>query len=588
MRKKYLLTLLLAFFSYLSAMAAVSLEEAKTKVKDYVENTLMLDKYELFFNTSNISKVEILFDNSVSVPASSWVFFLDEQPTANWSHDASVIFVAKSSGNITRKKVSFFPKNISSWSKDLSQKKDLKRNNSFEENASIPDHLTFDSDGLLRPNQFSKTSRKCNNAYALIISGGIIPEKNYSRYWNDCSLIYQILVDIYGYDRNKIYVLMADGTSTEKDLYLLTKYKYISSPLDLNGDGTYDIQRSATKDNISWAFDQLASKMTSNDNLFIFTTDHGSRYNGLCLWDEQNLTTSQMLEQVRKLNNYNSISICMEQCYSGAFVNSLSNIDRLTICTAANATETSCGGTYGSYIDEYAYHWAMAMAQKESADTDNDTNISMLEAYKYAKNADGCSEHPQYWSDGCDGERLYLNGPLVDTKTLCCTLSSNALRKATSRITSTTKITRAKVDYQTYGNIILKSGFKVSDGAKFKGTILACRSSNTNGSLRSADIFDDFDYEEFEINPEITEIDDAVSEASGIEIYPNPTDGLLYINSSSTINKVIVADMTGKIIMDVNGGSDKVELDLSSNPKGIYVLKVISEDDSIVEKIVLE
>ena len=101
-------------------------------------------------------------------------------------------------------------------------------------------------------------------------------------------------------------------------------------------------------------------------------------------------------------------------------------------------------------------------------------------------------------------------------------------------------------------------------------------------------IFDDFDYEEFEINPEITDIDDAVSEVGGIEIYPNPTDGLLYINSSSTINKVIVADMTGKIIMDVNGGSDKVELDLSSNPKGIYVLKVISEDDSIVEKIVLE
>jgi hypothetical protein len=134
----------------------------------------------------------------------------------------------------------------------------------------------------------------------------------------------------------------------------------------------------------------------------------------------------------------------------------------------------------------------------------------------------------------------------------------------------------------------LKSGFKVSDGAKFKGTILACRSSNTNSSLRSADIFDDFDYEEFEIDPEITEIDDAVSEVGGIEIYPNPTDGLLYINSSSTINKVIVADMTGKIIMDVNGGSDKVELDLSSNPKGIYVLKVISEDDSTVEKIVLE
>lgn len=300
----------------------------------------------------------------------------------------------------------------------------------------------------------------------------------------------------------------------------------------------------------------------------------------------------------------------MVQCYSGAHIPALTKAKR-TIITAANSSESawSTGGISGYGF--FSRCWVEAMSGYNvsngstiNADTDGDNAISMLESYKYAVSHDkaaveGCwttengvqvlkYEHPQYWSNSCLGERQYLSGLLVDTKTLCCTLSSNALRKATSRITSTTKITRAKVDYQTYGNIILKSGFKVSDGAKFKGTILACRSSNTNSSLRSADIFDDFDYEEFEIDPEITEIDDAVSEVGGIEIYPNPTDGLLYINSSSTINKVIVADMTGKIIMDVNGGSDKVELDLSSNPKGIYVLKVISEDDSTVEKIVLE
>lgn len=152
-------------------------------------------------------------------------------------------------------------------------------------------------------------------------------------------------------------------------------------------------------------------------------------------------------------------------------------------------------------------------------------------------------------------------------------------------------VKKGKTTLLATSSLKLKTGFIVKSGAKFVGKKQArpCNySGNGPRSLRSADIDLEYDYEEFEIDPEITEIENAVSEAAGIEIYPNPTDGLLYINSSSTINKVIVADMTGKIIMDVNGGSDKVELDLSSNPKGIYVLKVISEDDSIVEKIVLE
>lgn len=585
MRKKYLLTLLLAFFSFLSAMAAVSLEEAKAKVKDYAKNTLMLDEYELYVNTSNISKVNVLFRDPISVPSASWVFFLDEQPKANWEHNASIIFISKSSGNVTRTKVSFFPEDLRNWTKDSAQNKISKRSNSFEENAATPEHLSFDSNGLLLPNQFTKTTKSCNNAYALIISGGISSSSNHSRYWNDCSLFYQILVDVYGYDRNKIYVIMADGTSSSEDLHLSATGGYMSSPLDLNGDGINDIQRSATRDNISWAFDQLASRMTSNDNLFIFTTDHGASSGNLCLWGEQ-MSPDQMLTQMQKLNNYKSISVCMEQCFSGAFVNPLSNMSRLTICTAANATETSCGATY---IDPFVYHWAMAVSQKEAADTDNDSNISMLEAFRYARNADECYEHPQYWSDGCLGERQYLDGPLVDTRSISGTTTSNIVKRATVKITSTTKISRANVGFQSYGKIFLKSGFKVSNGGKFKGTILACNSSNTtSNNLRSADIFDDFDYEKFEINPEITDIDDEISEVGGIEIYPNPTDGMLYIRSNNTINKVIVTDLTGKVILDEIGGSNEVEIDLSSNAQGMYLLNVVTDNDFYVEKVVLK
>lgn len=579
MTRKKLLTLLFAFISYMSAMAAVSLEQAKTKVKDYAKNTLMLDEYELYVNTSNISKVNVLFRDPVSVPSASWVFFLDEQPKANWDHNASIIFISKSSGNVTRTKVSFYPEDLRNWTKDQAQ------NNSYEGNAATPAHLSFDSNGLLLPNQFAKTTKNCNNAYALIISGGASSTSNYSRYWNDCSLFYQILVDVYGYDRNKIYVLMADGTNSSADLRLSATGGYISSPLDLNGDGTNDIQRSATRENISWAFDQLASRMTSNDNLFVFTTDHGASNGNLCLWGEQ-MSPSQMLTQMQKLNNYKSISVCMEQCYSGAFVNPLSNMSRLTICTAANATETSCGATY---IDPFVYHWAMAVSKKEAADTDNDTNISMLEAFRYAKNANECSEHSQYWSDGCLGERQYLDGPLVETKSLCCTLSSNAIRKATSRITSTTKITRANVDYQTYGDIILKSGFSISDGAKFTAKILACRASNTNGSLRSADIDLEYDNEEYEINPEITDVDDVISETEKISIYPNPTDGILNISvSNGSIDNIIVTDITGNELMNQAVNADQAEIDLSAYNKGLYLVKILTENDSYTKKVVLK
>ena len=146
-------------------------------------------------------------------------------------------------------------------------------------------------------------------------------------------------------------------------------------------------------------------------------------------------------------------------------------------------------------------------------------------------------------------------------------------------IYASNKLNNAIIEYRSSKNIILQKGFSTKK-TKFKGI--------KSSTLRSIDIPVDLDEDEIIEYEGVSDIDDAVSDANGIEIYPNPTDGLLYINSSSTINRVIVADMTGKIIMDVNGGSDKVELDLSSNPKGIYVLKVISEDDSTVEKIVLE
>ena len=151
-------------------------------------------------------------------------------------------------------------------------------------------------------------------------------------------------------------------------------------------------------------------------------------------------------------------------------------------------------------------------------------------------------------------------------------------------------VKKGKTTLLATSSLKLKSGFIVRNGAKFLGKKQA-RSCSYSGngprSLRSADIDLEYDDEEYVIDPEITDLDDAVS-ANGIEIYPNPTDGLLYIRSNNTINKVIVTDMTGKVILDEIGGSNEVEIDLSSNVQGMYLLNVVTDNDFYVEKVVLK
>ena len=583
MLDKGIVTLFLALFSFLSTFAATSLEQAKTKVKDYVTNTLKLKEYRVMYNSASSSSILLMFNKeSVTVPSDSWTFFIDEMPDQDWAHNCRYVFVSKSSGSLSVTKQLLPPSSHKGWidfyTKSQNEKDDLS-------DGANPNLIDWN----LYSNNLGSASSRC---HAILISGGWDDYNNRQRYWNNCSMVYQMLTKCYGFYTSNINVLMSDGTNPAADLHLANG-SYISSPLDLDGNGKNDIQYPAQRSYITHVFDSLKVKLTSSDELFIYVTDHGNRDGSICLWGES-ISPADFAKEVDKVNFLKSISVVMVQCYSGAHIPTLKKANR-TIITACRDDESAYSTNDYSL---FGRRWVEAVAKYDAIthnscnpDKDNDYKVSMLESFKYAysfKNTDAFNSDPQYWSDNCFGEKQYMDGLLVDTKTLCCTLSSDALRKANSRITSTTKISNAKVNYQTYGNIILKSGFKVSNGAKFKGTILACNSSNSNASLRSADIFEEFDNEEFEIDPGITEIENEVSEVGGIEIYPNPTDGLLYINSSSTINKVIVADMTGKVIMDVDGGSNEVEIDLSSNPKGIYVLKVISEDDSIVEKIVLE
>jgi hypothetical protein len=76
----------------------------------------------------------------------------------------------------------------------------------------------------------------------------------------------------------------------------------------------------------------------------------------------------------------------------------------------------------------------------------------------------------------------------------------------------------------------------------------------------------------------------SLPEASSIPIklYPNPTSGLLRIESPQPWQKVEVVDMLGKIVYK----SKKEEIDLTHLPAGMYLVKVYFEEGVVVERVI--
>ncbi|MXN91613.1 T9SS type A sorting domain-containing protein [Flavobacterium sp. Sd200] len=74
--------------------------------------------------------------------------------------------------------------------------------------------------------------------------------------------------------------------------------------------------------------------------------------------------------------------------------------------------------------------------------------------------------------------------------------------------------------------------------------------------------------------------------ADTLNIYPNPTTGLLKIQSKLTVNKTELYDVQGRLLQtNVVNGTDGV-VDISSKPKGIYLLKVISDRGTVTKKVI--
>ncbi|NLJ82582.1 MAG: hypothetical protein GX330_05595 [Bacteroidales bacterium] len=386
---------LLMIFSIFSTVsfAQVSIKQADSIVQHYVEKEIS-NYYWLYSNeniTADKNGVTIVFNSRkepISINNSCFVYFIDEYPYANWTHPCRYLFVNKDNGQVHEIKTKTPPDKLETWEM-ITSLPEIQEGLKFDFSKSIPN---------------LRSGANPQNCYAVIISGGYDVSNNWERYWNDCSAIYSALIYVYGYLKNNIYVLVSDGTDPAIDRHL-NNGSYDSSPLDLDGDGLPDIQYSATKNNITTVFNTLANILTSNDHLFIFTTDHGDlTYSGeatLELWYET-ITASEFATEVNKVNA-GEISIVMEQCFSGGFIPYLAKQGRV-IATACSNSEYSWAMPPSYTYNTFVYHWTAAVAGYTpsgsivNADYNNDGYVSMKEAFDYANINDTEPETPQYSS----------------------------------------------------------------------------------------------------------------------------------------------------------------------------------------------
>lgn len=67
-------------------------------------------------------------------------------------------------------------------------------------------------------------------------------------------------------------------------------------------------------------------------------------------------------------------------------------------------------------------------------------------------------------------------------------------------------------------------------------------------------------------------------------IYPNPSKGIITIGNEN-VDKIFVYDITGKKIREFDFTP---QIDLSGFSKGLYIIKLLSDNETLVSKIILE
>ena len=119
------------------------------------------------------------------------------------------------------------------------------------------------------------------------------------------------------------------------------------------------------------------------------------------------------------------------------------------------------------------------------------------------------------------------------------------------------------------------NGYELSEEGSYSATVLSVAGCEINLTINLTVISNDY------INGETSSLQE--TELEEIVFYPNPTKGL--ISFSKSIEKIEVVDISGKILLSF---SNVREINIGDLPAGSYLLRLHSNENSVLRKIVKE
>ncbi len=340
-----------------------------------------------------------------------WVFFIDDAPAANWSHPCRYVFIAPDLSSI----------HVVDALRPLTVEGPDASPGIYGMELLVPYQPpspkfapTVKSSGSTNPILYGQADAR---HHALLISGGNTTNNNTDRYWRDTAYLYSTLIQKYGYSKTNVIVLVADGTNPAID-HLNFNYTppdsfWASTPLDFDGDGECDITGDATATTVSNTFLDLQTRLTPQDQLLVFVTDHGGPTPGAGEWDVELCLWNGKVLRDRDLQALTEPIACpilfvMEQCYGGGFADNLGQPNR-AIATAAAHNGTSIAMGYPRYYDQWSYFWTAAVrgffpsnnvpwidGAPCNADYNGDGYVSFREASFFANANKHPDENPTY------------------------------------------------------------------------------------------------------------------------------------------------------------------------------------------------
>ena len=340
-----------------------------------------------------------------------WVFFCDDDPTANWSHPCRYVFVAPDLSAVAVQDA-IRPLAVEGPGAAATPNGMERLVPFVSSTARTPPALK--GAGSTNPLLYGVAAP---NDRALIISGGQTTNANADRFWRDCAFLYDTLVHKYGYSKENVVVLIADGTNPAIDHlnfnYVPPDSYWASTPLDFDDDGEGDVDGDATAASVSNAFSDLRSQLTAQDRLLVFLTDHGGPTAGggewdveLCLWNNERFRDRDLKALTEDLPC--PVVFAMEQCYSGGFADDLDQPNRIFVSAAARDS-VSRAEPYPFFYDQWCLDWIAALrgcfpsnhvpwadGAACNADYNGDGYVSFREAAVFADAHNTVDDTPQY------------------------------------------------------------------------------------------------------------------------------------------------------------------------------------------------